>query len=222
MQIDFAFDKLTDKDFKSLQKMFSFKGLKKLIFDEAPYKYYMVRPAQPPILSYICFDEPYSESEDEHALWSETNIGVNLRRIYKGEGSVSFIAYYPYARAIKPTMIVHNVTGTRVLNLGDLSADLEFIYNFNTISSGLTLTITNEDENQLFSIGAVTPVSGDIYLLINSRTQLLEGLDSNRQKTGNLYNRFITQGDFPILRPGFSTVASNYQFISAEFVPVYY
>ena len=222
MQIDFAFDKLTDEDFRNLRRMFGYKGLKKLILDEAPYKYYMVRPTQPPILSYICFDEPYSESETEKEIWTETKIGVNSRRVYKGEGSVQLIAYYPYARAIKPVSIAYNATGARILNQGDLPAPVEIIYNFSQLASGVSLSIRRNGESQGLTLNSITPVSGDVYLLINSYTQLLEGLDSNRQKTGNLYNKFIASGDFFQLPQGLSTLSSSKAFLSAEFTPIYY
>ena len=46
--IDFAFDDLRDEDLRKLRQMFSFKSIKPLIFDEFPYKKYMVKCAQPP------------------------------------------------------------------------------------------------------------------------------------------------------------------------------
>ena len=202
--------------------MFSYKGLKKLIFDEYPYKYYMVRPTQPPVLSYLCFEEPYSESPDENVIWNETKIGSNLQRIYKGEGSVQLIAYYPYARGIKSVSIGYNANGTRVINQGDLPAELEIIYSFASVVNGFTISLIGEERNQSFSVNSFVPVSGDTYLLVNSHTQLLEGLDSNKQKTGNLYNRYILEGDFPQLEPGFTTFSSDQHFVSAEFIPVYY
>ena len=52
----------------------------KLIYDEAPYKYYLVKNGSAPQFKYICFGEPGE-------------------RIYKGEGSLALIAYYPYAKS---------------------------------------------------------------------------------------------------------------------------
>ena len=40
--IDFAFDDLRDEDLRALRQMFSYKGIKPLVFDEFPYKKYMV------------------------------------------------------------------------------------------------------------------------------------------------------------------------------------
>ena len=53
-QIDFAYDDLRDEDLRQLAKIFSFKGVKPLIFDESPFKKYMVKCAGAPSLKYIC------------------------------------------------------------------------------------------------------------------------------------------------------------------------
>jgi predicted phage tail component-like protein len=56
--IDIAFDSLTEEQFRNLRRAFGTKEIKKLIFDERPYKYYMAKLESPIELSYICFDEP--------------------------------------------------------------------------------------------------------------------------------------------------------------------
>lgn len=78
--ISFAFDSLTESKFRLLKQVFGKKELQNLIFDEAPYKVYKVKVAAPPNIKYICFEE-------------------NDERIYKGEGSVTFVAYYPFAKS---------------------------------------------------------------------------------------------------------------------------
>lgn len=82
--ISIAFDSLTEKQFIELRKHFSVREPKQLIFDERPYKYYMAKITGTPQLKIICFDE-------------ETESGI--QRIYKGEGSLSFICHYPFARS---------------------------------------------------------------------------------------------------------------------------
>ena len=52
--INIAFDELTEAQFRKLQQVFGTKELGKLIFDERPYKYYMVKSGNPQ-LKYICF-----------------------------------------------------------------------------------------------------------------------------------------------------------------------
>ena len=53
---------------------------KQFISDEKPYKYYMVKSGNPQ-LKYICFGK---EGDP---------------RIYKGEGTLTFTAYYPFAKS---------------------------------------------------------------------------------------------------------------------------
>ena len=79
-EIKIAFDNMTDKQFRQLRQLMSGQELKDLIFDEAPYKVYKVKANGTPNLSYLSFDEEY-------------------RRIYKGEGTLQFIAYFPFARS---------------------------------------------------------------------------------------------------------------------------
>ena len=50
--------------------------------------------------------------------------------------------------------------------------------------------------------------SGDVSFMVNSNTNLVEGLDSNNKQTGNVYNSFITAGDFFKLPVGNSTFFS--------------
>lgn len=56
--IDIAFDSLTEEQFRQLRRAFGTKQIKRLIFDERPYKYYLVKLENPIELSYVCFDEP--------------------------------------------------------------------------------------------------------------------------------------------------------------------
>ena len=78
--IKFAFDNLTEKQLRQLRQIFSKKEPQDLIFDEAPYKIYSVVVNGQPQISYVCFDE-------------------NLSRIYKGDGTVNFTTYFPFARS---------------------------------------------------------------------------------------------------------------------------
>ena len=58
IDIEIAFDSLTEKQFRELRRAFGTKKIKELIFDERPYKKYMAKIESPIELSYICFDEP--------------------------------------------------------------------------------------------------------------------------------------------------------------------
>lgn len=78
--VKIAYDHLTDSQLRKLKQLLSKKEPQDLIFDEAPYKVYSVKCKDKPSLSYLCFDEDY-------------------HRIYKGEGTINFIAYFPFARS---------------------------------------------------------------------------------------------------------------------------
>lgn len=77
--ISFAFDALTDTQFHKLKQVFSGDKISDLIFDEEPYKVYSAKVTGVPTLKYLPFDGPNGE------------------RIYKGEGTIQFTAYWPYA-----------------------------------------------------------------------------------------------------------------------------
>lgn len=79
--IDIAFDSITEVQYRRIRQTFAADVIGELIFDEAPYKAYTAKVQSPPSLNYICFDE-------------------GGQRIYKGEGSIQFVCYYPFARSV--------------------------------------------------------------------------------------------------------------------------
>ena len=79
--ISFAFDGLNEKEVAELKRHFGDKGVHDLIFDETPYKVYSAKVTGSATLKYLVFDE-----------------GGNNRRVYKGEGSIQFTCYNPFAR----------------------------------------------------------------------------------------------------------------------------
>lgn len=198
--VPIAFDALTEVDYRALRNTFSGKTEGQLIFDEAPYKYYYVKMQNPPQLKTICF-----------------NVGGT--RIYKGEGTLNFISYYPYARSVykflneyidedypnklewsaasklKATQGTYDGTGTTIhlYNPGDVPTDFCAYFAFN--NGTLDLTKINIEDDELQFSGIIKQGS-DLYLRINTRTNLIEGCDINYQPTGTLYNKYIISGDF--------------------------
>lgn len=120
--IDIAFDSLTEEQFRQLRRVFGTKEIKRLIFDERPYKYYMAKLESPMELSYVCFDEPKKVRFSELYPNEELPNGIRMiddgegnrtiekidpwvsldgtQRIYKGEGKISLICYYPFAKSV--------------------------------------------------------------------------------------------------------------------------
>ena len=218
--INIAFDELTEKQFRELQQVFGTKELGKLIFDERPYKYYMVKSSKPQ-LKYICFGK-YGE------------------RIYKGEGTLTFTAYYPFAKSVfkflekeieketgkevyvlrktysnieewaeasnmkaqgaldkVPKSPTEGVYPISVYNAGDLEAD--FILKFNGAPSNtINIALGQQDvgdKKAVLNLKSFSLKNTDTGFQINTKTNLIEGFNAEGL-TGTLYNENITQGDF--------------------------
>lgn len=80
--ISFAFDSLTEVQFARLQQVFGDKKIHDLTFDERPYKTYKAKVTGTSTIKYIVFDEKIEEKN---------------QRVYKGEGSIQFTCYNPFA-----------------------------------------------------------------------------------------------------------------------------
>ena len=204
--INIAFDELIEKQFRELQQVFGTKELGKLVFDERPYKYYMVKSGKPQ-LKYICF-------------------GKDGERIYKGEGTLSFTAYYPFAKSIFKFLNEYNdknkdewkeASGMKaekgtydtvsdngsisVYNAGDLETD--FILKFdlpvdNTPIGDIKITLSKENVGKVeafLDLNGFSKKGADTGFQINTKTNLIEGFNAEGL-TGTLYNENITQGDF--------------------------
>lgn len=81
--INIAFRDLTEVNLRRLRQLFNGKEIGELIFDETPYKVYAAKITGTPTIKAICFDE------------KKTSGG--LERIYRGEGTLQFTCYMPYA-----------------------------------------------------------------------------------------------------------------------------
>ena len=173
--IDFAFDDLREEDLRRLKQYLSFKGLQQLIFDEATYKKYYVKCQNPPVLKYIPFG------------------GLEGMMVYKGEGSVTFVAYNPYAISTEAVEFVA-MNEVQLDNAGDLDTYFKIYFPIvNTIT--LTLTSKGTTIGQL-NIEGIKRQGSDQYICIDMKTHLIEGMTGSFIKTGHLYNNYIKSGDF--------------------------
>ena len=91
--ISFAFDRLTEIQLRELKRWLNGKEMGDLWFQEVPYKVWTAKPAGNSNIKYIPFDDE------------------NGQRVYKGEGTVQFVAYWPYAHT--PDFVELN-DGTRL------------------------------------------------------------------------------------------------------------
>lgn len=81
--INFIFDNLSEVQIRQMKQLFSDKQVHELWFDETPYKAYSAKVTGNPQIKYVCFN--IEESVFEY------------KRVYRGEGSISFTAFYPFA-----------------------------------------------------------------------------------------------------------------------------
>ena len=81
--VSIAFDSLTEANLRAVRQWLDGKNVHDLVFDEAPNKTYSAKVTSTPTLKYIPF------------------LDENGGRIYKGEGTIQFTCYFPYARGSK-------------------------------------------------------------------------------------------------------------------------
>lgn len=82
--ISIAFENLNEEKYREMRTWLDGKGIHDLVFDEAPYKVYSAKVTGTPQLKTICFEKDGA-------------------RVYKGEGTIQFTCYYPYAHTPKLT-----------------------------------------------------------------------------------------------------------------------
>ncbi len=123
--INYAFDSMTNEDIRQFKKVFDGKEIKKLIFAEHNDRYYMAKVSSNPSMTYIAFDK-----DDD--------------LVYKGEGTIQFQCYCPFA--------LSNTPKSNGYNEGDIA--VPFIIELNNGANNITInnkqqtiTIYGEDNN---------------------------------------------------------------------------
>ena len=82
--ISIAFDSLTEQKYREMRQWLDGKQIHDLVFDEVPYKIYSAKVTGTPQLKTVCFDQ-------------------EGKRVYKGEGTIQFTCYCPYAHTPNET-----------------------------------------------------------------------------------------------------------------------
>lgn len=182
--IPIAFDNMEEADFRKLNRLIGSKKMMKLVFDETPYKYYNVKSTGSPNLKYVCFDDDVK------------------KRIYKGEGTLNFVAYDPFGYARADTISKLKMPDdSAVANEEEWSFDIPYgidsKYKYplpaNSVnfswedSSGsikkLSATINSGDYDCDYQIFCLLPAQGGIVtisdLQFNQNTEFNESFDAN-------------------------------------------
>jgi len=133
IEVNIAFDSMTEVQFRKMRGLFGTKKICELIFDERPYKVYLAKIKSPISIEYICFDEEIKLLDEERDGLRYTGIGrstVGLdgvgrvkekiipykhtgkkQRIYKGEAKIEFICYFPFAKQLFKQLDLYNGNG---------------------------------------------------------------------------------------------------------------
>lgn len=213
--ISFAYDSLTEEQLVKLKKHFGDKKIHDLVFDERPYKIWKAKVTGTATLKYI----PFSEGE--------TN------RIYKGEGTIQFTCYQPYAVCEKKWLDEYEdwnninewkdasglklsqenydkLQGANTImlwNPGDLDSHFQLRINFNS-SKKIAAGQINIDpqSDRILTWNEFSANGNDAYVKFNSKLNLIEGYSSSGFKTGNIYNHAIKGGAFFMIPQGASAM----------------
>ena len=128
--IKFAFEELDDVKLRKMKRWLSGKEVGDLWFDEEPYKVYSAKVTGQPSIRIIPFDN-YDAN------------GEKIGRVYKGDGSVQFTCYWPYAHTpdYVETETNMNTSGYIPTNNGKLWSKYNAFQNKNQwgLSSGLAI-----------------------------------------------------------------------------------
>lgn len=211
--ISVAFDSLTEVQRREIIRLFNGKNLGYLVFDELPFKKYIVKTDGTPNIKYICFTEEGG-------------------RVYKGEGAFNFIAYYPYAISVhkfldeyvgdrysnksewaersgmKASQTVGNITydnpntTIQVFNAGDIDTAPKLYYPI-ADNGSLVVKIDSGTANEHpIRFANLAAAGSDTHIMIDMSTHLVEGCTLSNgvyTRTGNLYNKYLTLEDFFVI-----------------------
>lgn len=213
--VSFAFDNLTEEQVAQLKSLFGDKKIHDLIFDERPYKTWKAKVTGSAMLKYIPFAE------------GATN------RIYKGEGSLQFTAYQPYAVCTKKWLEdyeedwenidewkgasglkktqgeydkLSSENSIKLWNPGDLDSHFLLRLNFNNGKIAAGQINIDEDSDKLLRWNEIVALGEDSYVKFNTKLNLIEGYRADNIKSGNIYNHAIKEGNFFLIPQGASTM----------------
>ena len=211
--VSFAFDSLTEEQFAFLKSHFGDKKIHDLIFDERPYKIWKAKVTGSATMKYIPFAE------------GETN------RIYKGEGTIQFTCYQPYAVCEKKWLDLYDndnknewsvasglknaqglydklqgANSIKLYNPGDLESHFMLRFDFQNGKIGAGQISISQDSGRLLNWKEITAEKNDAYVKFNTKLNLIEGYRADNIKSGYIYNQYISDGAFFTIPQGESTL----------------
>ena len=181
--INFAFDGLTEQKLSELKAWLNGKEMGDLWFSETPYKVYTAKPTGQATIKAIPFEK-------------------NGQRIYKGEGSVSFTAYWPYGHT--PKYVTYSETNGFLI----AKSNIEYIFpkldnNYSSLKcllnnkTRITFIDTNgKKTKKLINNGDIYPISDGLFSFIPEQEVLIcfQYWVDEAQETEPPYVKFFLEG----------------------------
>ena len=211
--ISYAFDELTEVQIERLGRIFGDKKIHPLVFDEKPYKTYYAKVTGTTSIKHVPFT-------------------IEDQRIYKGEGTIQFTCYQPFAICNKKFLQQYNDvninewasssgllwSGEDVDTINASSGEIK-VYNPGVKESDLRIGFSASElkfqaadfklGDKILCFEGCSAKGNDNLIVFDSKTKMVEGYVSengNKQKSGNLYNEYIVSGDFfniPVTKDAF-------------------
>lgn len=95
-----AFDSVTESELREIKQWLS-SGVNYLILDETPYIEYYVKVSAATQINFLVFDDyALDDSSTIDDLYGPSTPSEFIQRLYKGEMSISFIAYEPFGYSV--------------------------------------------------------------------------------------------------------------------------
>lgn len=224
--ISFAFDSLTQEQLERLKFLFGDRGVHELILDEIPYKVYKAKITSSATISYICFDEGATgrlyKGEGNIEFTAFTPFARSRFKFLEEYSEEEYTNTEEWAIASRMKEVKDNYdkligNEIKVYNAGDLETNFKVSLWFEE-GTGVTNCLGlffNEQGLQLLFENDIQKKGEDLFVKIDSALNLIEGfkLKQNTEneyvKSGNIYNEYLTGGDFFRLPRGEGTLVLN-------------
>ena len=165
--VNYAFDNLTEEKLQQLKTVFDGKGVHDLIFDETPDQVWSAKVTGTASIKYLCFDDD--------------TLTDQYKRIYKGEGSITFTCYYPFARSVatkggtstgREGIITERIGGT-VPTPFVFTIDFQYSDDLNTDDTESVLSTLTVNSNTITLVPAIKVTEDDI-ITWDSKTGIIK------------------------------------------------
>ena len=211
--ITVAFDEVSESQIRLMRKKFGDQLSHELIFDDEPYKVYYAKVTGTPQLQYVPFSsprvykgegtftftcyEPFAHTPNNCKYLDQYVVNGTNTPWYKYDNKSEWNLSADLLTTQGTYDNYTSATGFKVYNPGDIETDFKFIIPITNLLRGIKISDgINDLASYTLLINAPTAKTGDSYLCFNSKLNLIEGLNSSKQKTGTIYNEYINSGSW--------------------------